>query len=92
MLPINEAISFVKERLDTLMRTGSYALGFIIDLAMVMARGQDNLFQILEEVAAMEGSTSRRSTTKPAEPFKRNPLWAIGTSTIRKCLLCCIIY
>lgn len=49
-------------------------MGFLIDLAMEGLLNQLNVFRIIEEVAELEGSGTRQSSTKPAAIFKRKHL------------------
>lgn len=69
VLEVEEAIKLVKESLDAAMRSGSYSLGFLIDLATVKAEGKIDWHRIVDEIAAMEGAGTV-STTKPEQPFK----------------------
>ena len=64
------AVDFVTSHLNPVMRTGSYAFGFVLDLAMVTAQRRYNLYRLVEEIAALEGSGHRPSSTKPPSEFR----------------------
>lgn len=70
MANVVAAARFVQGYLDPVMRDGSYSAGFLIDLARESLVNQLNLFRIIEEVAALEGSSTRQSSTKAAAMFK----------------------
>ena len=74
MLDLEAAFGFVKEHLDGAMRSGSYSLGFALDLAMTVVQGRDNVFRTIDEVAILEGARPGPSRTKAAAPFTRRHL------------------
>ncbi|MFD0935672.1 hypothetical protein [Methylobacterium trifolii] len=69
-----EAIRDVREWLDLKMRTGCYAFGFTVELAYHLVARVYNVHAIYDEIGILEGDDTRRSITKPAEAFKREPL------------------
>ncbi len=69
MLPPEAAIPFVKEQLDHVMRTGSYSIGFAVDIAMSIQQRRYNPHAIIQEIAGLEGSGHGRSRTKQAKPL-----------------------
>lgn len=72
IMPSEDALQLEKDRLDRVMQTGTYALGLAIELVMATARGYDQ-WSVLDEISALE--RGKRSTTKPATPFKRKHLF-----------------
>jgi hypothetical protein len=66
---LEQAFRLVKTRLDLVMCTGSYSLGLVKDIAVMVAQDRhSDPFSILDEISALEGS--RRSATKSATAFK----------------------
>ena len=70
MPSIDENFRDAKERLDFAMQTGSYSLGFVLDLVTMTNTRRYDPFSVLDEIAFMEGTSPRRSNTKPATAFK----------------------
>jgi len=70
VIPIERAIEHTTARLDSVIGTGTYSLGFAIDLIMFTAQRPNNPAFVLDEIAALEGMGRQSSTTKRAMPFK----------------------
>src|SRR5436305_1318101 len=67
-MTVEQAIGHTRERLDSVIGTGSFSLGFAIDIAMMTVQRSHNPLFVLDELAALEG-TGRQSATKRAAPF-----------------------
>lgn len=68
------ALQDVRGWLDLKMRTGRYAFGFAAELAGHMVARQYSVHSIYDEIGILEGTDTRRSSTKPAKAFERPPL------------------
>lgn len=69
-----EEVNHVSRHLASLMTTGRYSIGFAIELALHASKRYYDIYSIYKEIAILEGSSNLRSTTKPATPFRREPL------------------
>ena len=67
--------AYIRENLDLHLMTGRYSTILVRELAEMFERRSGNVFAILDEIAALEGTPSARpSLTKPPTMFVRPPL------------------
>lgn len=65
-----EGIASIREWLDLKVVTGRYSSGLARELAVCVEYRRKNIFQILDEIGALEKAPNSRSTnTKPATPL-----------------------
>ncbi|MBY0335236.1 MAG: hypothetical protein K2X11_01400 [Acetobacteraceae bacterium] len=61
-------------RLKNVLTTGRCTLALAVEISVSEIARQYNKFSIIEEIAILEGSSSRESVTKQAERLKRIPI------------------
>lgn len=73
MPELADDILVLRKQLDTIMQSGCYSNGFLIDLAMLTRRNLDPAY-VVAELRVLEGLPGFTSSTKPSSRFEREPL------------------
>jgi hypothetical protein len=74
MTQFAETLSLIRERLNRSLSNGHFSFSFLMDLAMHAAQDNQNVFQVIHEIHALEQNELTLSRTKSAEPFSRSIL------------------
>lgn len=67
---LSAAIQGMLEQLRHVMVEGKFTIGLVLELAVPALYRKLNAFRVVDEIAILEGASSRLSVTKPAAPFK----------------------